>query len=51
MSGKPYTFRLLSEWSKPKFTRIGVDVAGAVEVVGKNVTARGKVVISLPPAV
>jgi len=38
MAGKPYTFRLMSGLCKPKVTRIGVDVAGQVEAVGRSVT-------------
>jgi len=38
MKGKPYTFRLLSGLLKPKITQLGVDVAGRVEAVGRNVT-------------
>ena len=38
MKGKPYTFRLLSGLLKPKVTQLGVDVAGRVEAVGRNVT-------------
>jgi NADPH:quinone reductase-like Zn-dependent oxidoreductase len=37
LKGKPYTFRLLSGLSKPNVTRLGVDVAGQVEAVGRNV--------------
>ena len=38
MKGQPYTFRLLSGLLKPKITQLGVDVAGRVEAVGRNVT-------------
>lgn len=38
MRGKPYFMRLISGLLKPKFNRLGVDLAGQVEAVGKNVT-------------
>ncbi len=38
MKGKPYVGRLLFGLLKPKITRPGVDVAGRVEAVGRNVT-------------
>jgi NADPH:quinone reductase-like Zn-dependent oxidoreductase len=38
MKGKPYTFRLLSGLLKPKITQLGVDVAGRVEAIGRNVS-------------
>ena len=38
MRGKPYVMRLLGGLRKPKRPRLGVDVAGQVEAVGKNVT-------------
>jgi NADPH:quinone reductase-like Zn-dependent oxidoreductase len=38
MRGTPYMVRMLSGFSKPKFTRLGVDVAGVIESVGKGVT-------------
>jgi NADPH:quinone reductase-like Zn-dependent oxidoreductase len=36
--GKPYFLRLITGLPKPKDTRVGYDVAGRVEAVGKNVT-------------
>src|ERR1700694_5277390 len=36
--GKPYIFRIMMGLRKPKSTRLGVDVAGQVEAVGRNVT-------------
>jgi len=38
MRGKPYVMRLGSGLRKPKAMRLGVDVAGQVEAVGRNVT-------------
>ena len=38
MKGKPHTFRLIFGVPRPRVTRPGVDVAGQVETVGKNVT-------------
>ncbi|MFY9584232.1 MAG: NAD(P)-dependent alcohol dehydrogenase [Candidatus Acidiferrales bacterium] len=38
MRGKPYFVRMLAGLLKPKDTRLGVDVAGQVEAVGRNVT-------------
>jgi NADPH:quinone reductase-like Zn-dependent oxidoreductase len=36
--GSPYMIRILTGLRKPKNTRVGVDVAGHVEAVGRNVT-------------
>jgi NADPH:quinone reductase-like Zn-dependent oxidoreductase len=38
MRGTPYLVRLMGGLRKPKVTRPGVDVAGQVEAVGRNVT-------------
>jgi NADPH:quinone reductase-like Zn-dependent oxidoreductase len=38
MRGMPYFVRMLTGLRKPKVTRLGVDVAGQVEAVGRNVT-------------
>jgi len=38
MRGKPYVVRAMSGLTKPKITRLGVDVAGQVEAVGRKVT-------------
>jgi NADPH:quinone reductase-like Zn-dependent oxidoreductase len=37
MRGKPYVMRLTGGLRKPKRPRLGVDVAGQVEAIGKNV--------------
>jgi NADPH:quinone reductase-like Zn-dependent oxidoreductase len=36
--GRPYIARLMTGLRKPKITQLGVDVAGQVEAVGRNVT-------------
>jgi NADPH:quinone reductase-like Zn-dependent oxidoreductase len=38
MRGTPYVVRVIGGLRKPKDTRLGVDVAGQVEAVGRNVT-------------
>jgi len=38
MRGSPYVVRMLTGFGKPKVPRLGVDVAGQVEALGKNVT-------------
>jgi NADPH:quinone reductase-like Zn-dependent oxidoreductase len=38
MRGTPYFLRIAAGLRKPKVTRLGVDVAGQVEAVGRNVT-------------
>ncbi len=38
MRGGPYVLRLLSRLGKPELKRLGRDVAGQVEAIGKNVT-------------
>src|ERR1035441_5804880 len=38
MRGTPYFLRIMVGLRKPKITRLGVDVAGQVEGVGRNVT-------------
>ncbi|HEX5123114.1 MAG TPA: NAD(P)-dependent alcohol dehydrogenase [Rhodanobacteraceae bacterium] len=39
VAGKPFLVRLMFGLRKPKVPRLGVDVAGVVEAVGRNVTA------------
>ncbi len=36
MRGTPYVFRLMTGLRQPKATRLGLDVAGEVEAIGKN---------------
>jgi len=38
MRGTPYLLRVMVGLRKPKITRLGMDVAGQVEAVGRNVT-------------
>ena len=38
MRGMPYFLRLMAGLRKPKDRRLGVDVAGHIESVGRNVT-------------
>jgi len=38
MRGTPYFLRILTGLRKPKVTRLGLDVSGEVEAVGRNVT-------------
>ena len=38
LEGRPYSARIMTGLSRPKITRLGVDVASQVEAVGRNVT-------------
>ena len=38
MRGTPYFLRIMAGLRKPKDKRLGIDVAGQVEAVGRNVT-------------
>lgn len=38
MRGKPYVMRMMGGLRKPKSTRLGCDVAGKIEAIGRNVT-------------
>src|ERR1700731_4147515 len=38
MRGLPYLVRIIAGLRKPKVTRLGFDVAGAVESIGRSVT-------------
>jgi NADPH:quinone reductase-like Zn-dependent oxidoreductase len=38
MKGRPYIARIMTGLRKPKITQLGVDVAGHVDAVGRNVT-------------
>src|SRR5258708_5313148 len=38
MRGTPYLVRMMVGLRKPKAARLGIDVAGQVETVGRNVT-------------
>jgi NADPH:quinone reductase-like Zn-dependent oxidoreductase len=38
LRGTPYLVRMVAGLRKPKLTRLGVDVAGVVEAMGRNVT-------------
>ncbi len=37
MRGAPFALRVMAGWNKPKVTRLGTDVAGEVEAVGRKV--------------
>src|ERR1700680_165630 len=38
MRGRPYLVRIIAGLRKPKIARLGVDVAGQVEAIGRDVT-------------
>lgn len=38
MRGTPYLVRMAAGWRRPKVTRLGVDLAGQVQAVGRRVT-------------
>ena len=38
LRGRPYLVRVMTGLRKPKITRLGIDVAGQVEAIGRNVT-------------
>jgi NADPH:quinone reductase-like Zn-dependent oxidoreductase len=38
MRGEPYVLRMSGALTRPKDTRLGTDLAGQVEAVGRNVT-------------
>ena len=38
MRGSPYVMRAVSGLTRPKDTRLGTDVAGVVDAVGRSVT-------------
>ena len=38
MRGEPFLVRMSGEFRRPKDPRLGADIAGRVEAVGKNIT-------------
>jgi NADPH:quinone reductase-like Zn-dependent oxidoreductase len=38
LRGTPYAVRMVAGLRKPRITRLGIDVAGQVEAVGRNIT-------------
>ena len=42
MRGTPYFLRIMAGLRKPKTTRLGVDMAGQVEAVGRNVSTSNR---------